>query len=371
MECNRIKIRNFRNIEEAELEFDGGINILMGENAQGKTNLLEAIGFTALGKSFRTSHEEELLRFGSDFCEISMDYTDSARRQNITVRMMPGKRRRIEQNKVKVGRLSDVVGSFRTVLFCPEHLALIKEGPGERRNYLDIAISQLYPVYLKSLQRYNQILKQRNSLIRNAEDDRKTFSDTIEFWSSQLAKEAAVIARYRADYCKRAEVHVARCFAEMTNEREAPTAVYVGSSHGEPDSYRDTEHTERVYYDLLMKDHEREIGAGTTLWGIHKDDIEISINGRAARAYASQGQQRSLALAMKLAEGEVAAEICGEVPVFLFDDVFSELDSNRRGYLSGKIKDRQVIMTTCEPSGILGGRIFTVEKGSYKKSRSS
>ena len=169
MECNKIKIRNFRNIEEAEIEFDGGVNILVGDNAQGKTNLLEAISFTALGKSFRTSHEEELIRFGEEFAEVSMDFTDSVRRQNITVRMMTGHRRRIEQNGIKVGRLSDVVGAFRTVLFCPEHLSVVKEGPAMRRAYLDIAISQLRPLYISSLQRYNKILKQRNKLIRDAE----------------------------------------------------------------------------------------------------------------------------------------------------------------------------------------------------------
>ena len=367
MECKKLKIRNFRNIGEAEITFDDGVNILTGANAQGKTNLLEAISFAALGKSFRTSHEEELIRFGEELCEISMDYRGGERIENITVRMMKGKRRRIEHNKVKITKLSDVVGSFRTVLFCPEHLSLIKDGPSERRSYLDIALSQLYPVYLKSLQRYQQILKQRNQLIKNAEEDRKTFLDTIEFWSSQLAAEAAVIAKYRAEYCERASRHIKECFAEMTGERELPTAVYAGSSHKTPEEYLNVKETEAGYFDLLMKHHDREIGAGSTLWGIHKDDIEIEINGRAARSFASQGQQRSLALAMKLAEGEVSAELFGEKPVFLFDDVFSELDSTRRAYLSGKIKDRQVIMTTCEPSGIVGGKIFTVCGGEYRE----
>ncbi len=365
MECQSIKIKNFRNIESAEIIFDPGVNILAGNNAQGKTNLLEAISFTALGKSFRTSHEEEMIRFGAEYAEVSLDFCDSVRRQNITVRMMPGKRRRIEHNKVKVTRLSDIVGVFRTVLFCPEHLSLIKDGPGERRNYLDIAISQLYPVYLKSLQRYNQVLKQRNQLIRNAEEDRKTFSDTIEFWSRQLAHEAAVIARYRLQYLNRAQAHIAACFSEMTGERETPRAVYAGSSHKEPETYEDIEETERSYFELLMTRHDREIGAGSTLWGIHKDDIEIEINGRSARSFASQGQQRSLALAMKLAEGEVCAEVCGEKPVFLFDDVFSELDAARRAYLSSKIRDRQVIITTCEPSVTSDGKIIRVENGRY------
>lgn len=365
MECNKIKIRNFRNIEKTEIEFDNGVNILVGDNAQGKTNLLEAISFTALGKSFRTTHDEELIRFGEDFAEVSLDFSDSVRRQNITVRMMKGHRRHIEQNKVKVARLSDIVGAFRTVLFCPEHLSLIKDGPAERRNYLDVALSQLYPIYLKSLQRYNHVLKNRNKLIRDAENDPKTFRETIEFWSEQLAAEAAVIARYRVQYLERAEEHIKACFAEMTGQKELPRAVYAGSSHGEPQSYLDIKETEKKYFDLLMKNHDREIGAGATLWGIHKDDIEITVNDRSARAFASQGQQRSLALAMKLAEGEVCAAITGERPVFLFDDVFSELDASRRAYLSGKMKDRQVIITTCEPSGIVGGKIIQVQNGRY------
>ena len=127
MECNKISIRNFRNIEAARIEFDGGVNILCGENAQGKTNLLEAIHFTSLGKSFRTTHDEEMIRFGEEFCQVSLDFTDSVRRQNVTVRMMSGKKKQIEHNKNKVTKLSDIVGAFRTVLFCPEHLSLIKE----------------------------------------------------------------------------------------------------------------------------------------------------------------------------------------------------------------------------------------------------
>ncbi len=365
MECKRIRIKDFRNIEAADVAFAPGVNILLGDNAQGKTNLLEAIAFAAIGKSFRTSHDEALYRFGTDFCEISVDFIGSGREKSITVRMMPGKRRRIELCGVKCGRLSDVVGEFRTVLFCPEHLSLVKDGPGERRSFLDIALSQLYPVYLATLQRYNQILKQRNQLLKAAEDDKRTFSDTIEFWSSQLAHEAAVIAKYRQEYLSRAEDYVVACFSEMTDGRETPAIRYAGSSHKEPEFYLDIAESEKLYFELLMTRHEREIAAGNTLWGIHKDDIEILLNGSPARLYASQGQQRSLALAMKLAEGEVSRDITGEMPVFLFDDVFSELDRARREYLSGKVCDRQVIITTCEPGGIAGGRTILVKNGSY------
>lgn len=365
MECKRIKITDFRNIERAEIEFDPGVNILCGENAQGKTNLLEAIAFASLGKSFRTARDEEMLKFGAEFSEVSLDFCDSVREQNITLRLMAGKRKHIEHNKIKIGRVSDIVGVFRTVLFCPEHLSLIKEGPSERRNYLDIAISQLYPVYLKSLQRYNQILKQRNQLIRAAEEDRRTFDSTVELWSTQLAHEAAVIARYRYRYLTRARESIKSCFFEMMGDKETPDAIYIGSSKQSPEEYEDIERTEAVYTKLLMSHHDREIGAGSTLWGIHKDDIEILLNEKPARQFASQGQQRSLALAMKLAEGEVCASVCGEKPVFLFDDVFSELDPSRRAYLSGKMKDRQVIITTCEPTGIAGGKIVTVKDGTF------
>ena len=367
MVCNRICVSNFRNIERAEVEFEEGVNVLAGENAQGKTNLLEAIFYTSIGKSFRTPHDEDLIRFGAEFTEISMDFTDSVRKQNLTVRMMAGKRRRIEQNRVKLTRVSDMVGQFRTVLFCPEHLSLIKDGPSERRNYLDVAISQLYPLYLKSLQRYNQILKQRNQLIKKANDDPKTFRDTVEFWSMQLAHEAAVISQYRYRYLIPAEREMQACFAQMTGGEEVPNAIYRSSSGLSPEECENTELTEQTYVKLLTTRLDREIGAGSTLWGIHKDDVEILLNEKPARMFASQGQQRSLALAMKLAEGEVCNQVCGELPVFLFDDVFSELDANRRAYLSEKLLGRQVIMTSCDPDCIKNGNLMIVKNGTYRK----
>ena len=365
MVCNRIRVRDFRNIEQAEVEFCEEVNILAGANAQGKTNLLEAIGYVALGKSFRTEHDEEMIRFGAGCAEVSVDFTDSQRRQNLTVRMMPGRRRRIEHNGVRAGRVSDVVGCFRTVLFCPEHLALVKDGPRARRTFLDVALSQLYPVYLKRLQRYNQILRQRNQLIRTAQDDPATFRDTAEFWSVQLAAEAAALARYRWHYLQSAAAEVSALFREMTGERETPELVYAGSSRQEPAEYGDEAATREVYTRLLTANWPRELAAGSTLWGVHKDDVEILLNGRPARVFASQGQQRSLALCLKLAEGAVCRQVCGELPVFLFDDVFSELDESRRAYLSGKLRGRQVIITSCEP-GVTAGRVIRVQGGTYR-----
>ena len=363
MYCNGIALTDFRNIASAAVQFEKGVNVLYGNNAQGKTNLLEAIYFAAIGKSFRGQHSPEVIRFGAEYASLSMDFTAGGREQNISMRLFPNNRARaVEKNKVRVTRISELLGSFRAVLFCPEHLSLIKGGPGERRQFLDIAVSASEHVYLSTLQRYTHILKQRNALIKKAKEEPELFRSTVDVWSAQLAREGAYIARSRERYVKRAERYVKECFASMTGEREVPTVLYHGPNKSGND-YSDVERTEKELYGLLCNNHEREIGAGCTLWGIHKDDIEVELNGHSARLFASQGQQRSLALALKLAEGEICREDCGEYPVFLFDDVLSELDSRRRAYLLEKIEGKQVIMTGCEQLQQFSGKLFYVENG--------
>ena len=364
MVCKSIRIENFRNIGEAEVHFSPGVNVLYGDNAQGKTNLLEAVYFTALGKSFRPAKEAELIRFGAEGCRILNTFSDSLRTQTLSYRLSGGRGRRlVEQNGVRVTRMSDMVGAFRVVLFCPEHLSLIQGGPELRRGYLNVALSQLRPVYLRALQRYNQILKERNSLLRRAPEDMATFRATEPMWSAQLAHEAALIAAMRDVYISRVNRLVAACFSDMTEDGEVPELTYVNSLGLTGEALTDRADVEARYLSLLSTRHDREIGAGATLWGIHKDDIAVTLNGRPARQFASQGQQRSLALAMKLAEGEISAqESGGDRPVFLFDDVLSELDSRRRAYLMGELEGRQVIMTTCDPSasGIAADRVHTI-----------
>lgn len=369
MICEKISLEYFRNVKSTELHFSDGVNILIGDNGEGKTNLIEAVSFASVGKSFRGADDSEMINFEASEAFVSVDFKDSIRRQNIVIRMNKEKPRQVEVNKVKIRRMSDMVGTLSTVIFCPEHLAIIKDGPSMRRGYLDVAISQLRPVYIASLSRYNQILKQRNKLIRLAEEDRKTFDETIDFWSEQLAAEAAVISSFRAGYIHRAAAHVAEFFKEMTGDKEVPVISYAGSSHDNEEFYRDRTAVKKKYMELLSASHEREIGAGTTLWGIHKDDIEVMLNGRPARIYASQGQQRSLALALKLTEGEICREERGEYPVFLLDDVLSELDRGRREYLINEIKNRQVIMTTCERLECCGAEVINVKKGNYERVR--
>ena len=372
MLCKKVELCNFRNAENEIIEFDRGINVLHGENAQGKTNLLEAIYYVSLGKSFRTSHDVEIIRFGEEYASVSLNYESAGREQNITMRMSSNARQRknVTHNGVKITKLSELVGSFRAVLFSPDHLQMIKDGPALRRNYLDVAISQIRPMYLHSLQNYNKILVNRNKLLKNAEEDRATFDATIDFWSAQLAHEAAIIAKARAEYIAQSGEIIADFYKRMCASGEideTPEFIYAGSAKQDVDLYFDLKTTEKNFLRLLNDYHEREIAAGSTLYGIHKDDIIINLNGKNTRLYSSQGQQRSLALAMKLAEGEICKMDCGEYPVFLFDDVFSELDSGRRKNLLREIADRQVIITSCENDMDLSVpyRRIEVIKGKY------
>ena len=368
MFCRNICVENFRNIESANVEFCRGTNVLIGENAQGKTNLLEAIYITALGKSFRQGNDKDTIKFGEEYCFIKNQYTDDLRDMEISMRIFSDRRaKRVEQNGLKVARTSEMVGSFKVVLFCPEHLSIIKEGPALRRSFLDVAISQIRPLYMRSLQRYATILKERNALIKDAEENRSAFDSTIDLFSDQLANEAAVITGYRVRYIEKLKKYVSKCFIDMTGDRELPKIEFISSCKLSEEECFDLEKCREAYRSLYFSHHDREIGAGATLWGIHKDDMEISLNGNRARIFASQGQQRSLSLALKLAEGEIIKDECGgDYPVFLFDDVLSELDCGRRQYLLSNLKDKQVILTCCESSCIDADRLISVKNGKFE-----
>lgn len=370
MYAKRASVKNFRNIKEAEVDFCPGVNVLVGENAQGKTNLLEAIFFASVGRSFRAANIGEMISFGEKNAEISIDYKrdERDRDDNLTIKLFTDKKKIVEKNNLRVERMSDIVGSFRAVLFCPEHLSLIKDGPAERRNYLDIAISRISPKYIHSLQRYSYFLKQRNALIKTAYSNRAAFDATVELWSEKMAEEAALISRMRLEFVRRVSGLVENYFLEMTGEREHTEFIYKGNASLDEEKYFYADAVKAKYLELLMSSHDREIALGATQYGIHKDDTDIKINGKSARIYASQGQQRSLALAMKLAEGEICREEFGDYPVFLFDDVLSELDETRRDYMVLHSANKQVIISTCESEFIkkmqAEKRIF-VKNGTY------
>lgn len=357
MFCNKISYNFFRNIENAEIDFDKGVNIFYGDNAEGKTNALEGIYMFSCGKSFRTASDKELIGFGHNYSDIKMIFDDSVRTHKMEMKLSKESRKRCIRNGVDVKKISDFVGYFRTVLFCPGHLSIIQDGPSERRSFLDTAISQLKPIYLSSLQKYNNILNQRNMLIKNYEDDKESFDRTIELWSACLAREAALISQERYEYVNQLDFGVKAFFRDMTDEKENPSLEY--------SSVR----SEEEFLKLLTENLEKEIAVGTTLYGIHKDDINIYLNGHEARTFCSQGQQRCLALAMKMGEGEISKKTTGEYPIFLFDDILSELDQKRKNYVINGIKDRQVVITCCDRSSFehLNAAVIEVKKGTYTR----
>lgn len=356
MFCKKIIYRDFRNIESASLEFCEGTNILVGSNAQGKTSAIEGIYLFARGKSFRSPRDTDMIRFDCDFSSVDMEFNDTVREHRMRIAYSRDGRRLCRHNGVDIKKLSEFIGYFRSVIFCPNHLSLVKDGPSVRRSFIDSAISQIYPSYIADLQKYHSILSQRNALIKNAYHHRDVFDATVEYWSDQLAEEAQRISRKRAEYIKKLSEYADMFIRDMTDTGEKLELIYHYPK------------TKEEYFRELMSNHERELKYGSTLYGIHKDDTEILLNGREARSFASQGQQRSIALALKLSEGEISRKECGSYPVFLLDDVLSELDSKRREYVLSGLSDRQTFITSCSADdfkGLSNTLIYTVNKGEF------
>ncbi len=338
MICTQVSYENFRNIQGQTLRFSPETNLILGPNAQGKTNALEGMYLCAQGRSHRTTHEREFVRFGAPFARVELSYRDSRRDCQLSIRYADG-RKGCTKNGVPIKKMSEFIGNFRAVLFTPEHLSIVKEGPALRRNFLDSALCQLSPGYVSSLQTYQRALMQRNKLLLSVQKgmtDEAQAAPLAEVWSVQMAHEAAYLSAYREEYVAQLDAMVKSVFADMTCGREVPAIAYEGRRE------------ESEFLALLTGSLDREMRVGTTLFGIHKDDLILSINGCDARSYASQGQQRSLALAMKLSEGELSKDATGEYPVFLLDDILSELDASRKSYILSGIRGRQVILTACE-----------------------
>lgn len=369
MYLNSAIFENYRNIDAFDFSFDPEINILYGKNAQGKTNVIEGIYLFGSGKSFRKAREKDLIRYQCDRARVGISYTDRARENRMDYRIFREAPKDISKNGIKIGRMSGFIGNFKAVLFCPEHLSIVKNEPSERRGFLDGAISQFHRPYLAALMEYKKLLEQRNALLKNYEKNRNGFDLTVEVLSEKLAADAAYITEIRARYLQRLFSLVNGYLSEMTGGRETVDFRYLSAvSAGETESLFQTEENARKYRELFSKDIKKEIIIGTTLSGSHKDDFEIRLNGMNAKYFASQGQQRSIALAMKLAEGELSREEGGEYPVFLLDDVLSELDRERKHYILSELHGRQVIITTCDENDfrdVSGAKKIYVENGTY------
>jgi DNA replication and repair protein RecF len=361
MLCKSLSLKNYRNIQSATIDFAPGLNLLYGENAQGKTNALEAVYLFARGRSFRTRQDSELVSFGEQGFSASLTYNDGRRDCELSS-SLSGKTRIRTKNGVKLAKLTEFIGNFRAVLFCPEYLELVKGAPGARREFLDVAISQGDGEYVHYLAQYKNCLLSRNLLLRDKTDENHKRQGIAAF-SGVLANTAAKIAKTRAKYTLGMGKHLGAFMNEMTGGKEQAESAY--STDFDAINLTLTE-LEELYKEKLNSNIEREIAAGATLYGPHRDDITLYINGRDAKNYSSQGQARSLSLALKLAEGEMSREKFGDYPVFLLDDVLSELDPNRRSYLLLKATGKQIIMTACDEMNLLSeGRKIHVNAGAF------
>lgn len=352
MVLNRAVFKDFRNIQNADISFSDGMNIICGRNAQGKTNVLEGIYVFACGKSFRKTKFKDMVKFGSESCSMRVVFTDSTRENDMKINISDSKRETV-LNNIKITKLADFLGHFRAVLFFPEHLSIVKSEPSVRRTFLDNAISQIKPQYMVSINEYAKLVTEKNSLLKNCEqyfDFEKMFS----VLSERMAKYSGYITSERVKYTKLLFDKVSNFMTDMTDGKEQISHLFVSNSFKDSDVSEDASLLEKKYYEEMMNGKSRELSAGTSIYGSHRDDIDIMLGGVSARLFASQGQQRSIALAMKLAEGSICVEQTGDSPVFLLDDVLSELDRERKEYILSKIKDRQVIITSCDESDFAG-----------------
>ena len=370
MYVSHVSYHDWRNIPTCSIEMKPGINVLWGMNAQGKSNILEGIYYFARGRSFRGAKERELIRFGEQFASAAIDFRRDGFENDTRLEVVipqTGKKR-VTRNGAPLSSTSEMMGNFRAVLFCPANLTIVTGGPLERRTFLDIAISQLSGAYLTYLKRYTKVLTERNALIKRAGDGERVTREEWAVYAEQLSEYGSWISAYRNEYVAYLSDAVGKYFSGMTNGREIPQLTYTSHALTEqmPRPFISvlTQPDKTPLLQKLMNNVEREIAAGSTLWGIHKDELHLILNGKEAKTYASQGQQRSFVLSMKLAEAEIANTLGGEYPVILLDDVFSELDESRRRYILDSLgadtaspdSARQIIITSCEPDVIPDSR---------------
>ena len=331
----------------------------MGDNAQGKTNCIEGIYLFSRGRSFRGCDEKELISFGGEGFNLRLDYSGKGGCESLEYSVY-GKERARKKNGYKIKSMSEFIGSFRSVLFYPDNLSLIKGGPEERRAFLNVAICQCYPDYVPNYSAMKQSFEERNNLIKSIGRGDEGDREQLFAWSFSLAEYSSHIFMRRREYMKLLTPHASRIAGELSSGRDIAELYYKndirrkfteGIPEEEKESYLDSltrAEVSNMYFRLLTENTDKEIKAGTTLYCPTRDDISVDIGGMPARVYGSQGQQRSLVLSMKLAEGEVIRDLFGEYPVYLFDDVFSELDKPRREYLIEGMKGKQIIITSCQ-----------------------
>lgn len=360
MNINEIKIENFRNIDFIGIFPHKEINVIYGKNGQGKTNLLEAIWLFTGCKSFRNSKDSELVRFNEENAKISMSFSTEIRENNAVIFI--DKKRNANLNGINLASPREMIGKYYAVVFSPIHLSLIKDGPVNRRKFIDTAISQIDSMYAKKITYFNHLIQQKNALLKNASEN-PSLLDTLDIWDEKIALAGADVICDRIDYLKKLQNKATDIYSGISGEKEELSIKYLSNVRYESEEKSDIA---KIYYNSLLKNRPNDLYLKNTTSGPHRDDIEILINKISARKFGSQGQQRSASLALKLGEAEIIKDLKGEHPIILLDDVMSELDSTRQNYILNKMKDKQVFITCCEKETVnrlCAGKIFRIENG--------
>ena len=365
MKVEQLRLEHYRNLEPGVLRPCEGVNVIYGSNAQGKTNLLEAVWLFTGGRSFRGSKDGELIAFDEERAELTMDFFAQERQQQAKVTIANGKRAAV-LNGVPKASASALIGSFCAVVFAPSHLSPTKEGPAERPRFLDAAICQEKPAYAGLISRYSHTLSQRNALLKDVSYHAELL-DTLEIWEEKLARYGGSIAGERLRYLSGLSKEAQEVYRGISEGKERFSARYRSTFFEEGGDARQLAGQLRQ---KLFASRREDLAMGFTGCGPHRDDVEVTIDGKSARAFGSQGQQRSCVLAHKLAEASMLRRSLGEKPVVLLDDVMSELDVSRQDYLLNHIGGWQVFITCCEPDAILrmaSGAAFEIDKGRFQK----
>lgn len=350
MKLEELRLHNFRNYQDLDVSFGSGVNVLLGENAQGKTNLLEAIYFLALARSHRTSNDRELINWQADTAQVLGRVQKHSGITPLELDLSKhGKKAKV--NHLEQAKLSEYVGQLNVILFAPEDLSLVKGSPQGRRRFMDMEFGQMSHKYLYDIAQYRTILKQRNRYLKELGAKKQSDMVLLDVLSDQLAAYGSEIVSARVTLLKRLEVWAAQIHQEISQQKEQ-LAFHYDTSVEDADLV-DTEHIYDALKKLYQARRDKELFQRTTLVGPHRDDLKFLVNGKDVSSFGSQGQQRTTALSVKLAEIDLMHEQTGEYPVLLLDDVLSELDDNRQTHLLTAIQDKvQTFLTTTSLSGV-------------------
>ena len=357
MWIKKIKINNFRNYKNQEINLEKNINLFYGENAQGKTNIIEAIFLSSMGKSFRAKKDKEMISLGEENSIIEIEYEKIDRDGKIKIEL--GNKKIVYVNGIKIKKLSELLGNINVVIFTPDDINILKGGPQNRRRFLDIMISQLRPNYMYNLNLYLKTLEQRNNYLRQISKENKN-ENMLDIWDEELAKYAINIYNYRKQFIEKIKEKIKKIHEEITNNKEEIKIEYLSECI-----------SKEKYLELLKQRRKLDIIKGYTTKGIHRDDFNIYINKKELGIYGSQGQHRTAILSLKLSELNIVKDEIGESPILLLDDFMSELDEKRRKNFLEKINDVQVIITCTEKIDIENKEIlvYNVKSGEVKKEK--